>query len=116
MLNKRSEEGIRGRAEAENMSLTYTRSHWAFYGRCLYSCSQVWFHVNEQLPVGSQKSLPDQAPYMCETALDVSEGVSRDEETLQPTVYLNKLPEKFPEGARIFVVDPMLATDFLEDV
>ncbi|XP_010692326.2 uracil phosphoribosyltransferase [Beta vulgaris subsp. vulgaris] len=37
-------------------------------------------------------------------------GVSRDEETLQPTVYLNKLPEKFPEGARIFVVDPMLAT------
>ncbi|XP_048499943.1 uncharacterized protein LOC104895780 isoform X4 [Beta vulgaris subsp. vulgaris] len=90
MLNKRSEEGIRGRAEAENMSLTYTRSHWAFYGRCLYSCSQVWFHVNEQLPVGSQKSLPDQAPYMCETALDVSEGVSRDEETLQPTVYLNK--------------------------
>ncbi|XP_021717602.1 uracil phosphoribosyltransferase-like [Chenopodium quinoa] len=37
-------------------------------------------------------------------------GVSRDEETLQPTVYLNKLPEKFPEGARILVVDPMLAT------
>ncbi|KMT19535.1 hypothetical protein BVRB_1g011580 isoform A [Beta vulgaris subsp. vulgaris] len=50
---------------------------------------------------------------MCETALDVSEGVSRDEETLQPTVYLNKLPEKFPEGARIFVVDPMLATGVL---
>ncbi|XP_057249274.1 uncharacterized protein LOC104895780 isoform X5 [Beta vulgaris subsp. vulgaris] len=78
MLNKRSEEGIRGRAEAENMSLTYTRSHWAFYGRCLYSCSQVWFHVNEQLPVGSQKSLPDQAPYMCETALDVSEGCPKN--------------------------------------
>lgn len=37
-------------------------------------------------------------------------GVSRDEETLLPTVYLNKLPEKFPEGARVFVVDPMLAT------
>ncbi|KAJ8747137.1 hypothetical protein K2173_001694 [Erythroxylum novogranatense] len=37
-------------------------------------------------------------------------GVSRDEETLQPTVYLNKLPDKFPEGSRIFVVDPMLAT------
>ncbi|XP_038880874.1 uracil phosphoribosyltransferase isoform X2 [Benincasa hispida] len=37
-------------------------------------------------------------------------GISRDEETLQPTVYLNKLPENFPEGCRIFVVDPMLAT------
>ncbi|XP_011094915.1 uracil phosphoribosyltransferase isoform X2 [Sesamum indicum] len=37
-------------------------------------------------------------------------GISRDEETLQPTVYLNKLPEKFPEGSRVFVIDPMLAT------
>ncbi|KAL3639498.1 hypothetical protein CASFOL_017405 [Castilleja foliolosa] len=37
-------------------------------------------------------------------------GISRDEETLQPSVYLNKLPKKFPEGARVFVVDPMLAT------
>ncbi|KAL0545134.1 hypothetical protein IC582_020278 [Cucumis melo] len=37
-------------------------------------------------------------------------GISRDEETLQPTVYLNKLPENFPDGCRIFVVDPMLAT------
>ncbi|XP_057531663.1 uracil phosphoribosyltransferase [Amaranthus tricolor] len=37
-------------------------------------------------------------------------GLARDEETLQPTVYLNRLPEKFPEGTRILVVDPMLAT------
>ncbi|GFQ07555.1 uracil phosphoribosyltransferase, partial [Phtheirospermum japonicum] len=37
-------------------------------------------------------------------------GISRDEETLQPSVYLNKLPQNFPEGARVFVVDPMLAT------
>ncbi|XP_022151469.1 uracil phosphoribosyltransferase [Momordica charantia] len=37
-------------------------------------------------------------------------GISRDEETLQPTIYLNKLPENFAEGSRIFVVDPMLAT------
>ncbi|KAL6138775.1 hypothetical protein ACLB2K_064054 [Fragaria x ananassa] len=33
-----------------------------------------------------------------------------DEETLLPTVYLNKLPEKFPEGSRVFLFDPMLAT------
>ncbi|KAK4796447.1 hypothetical protein SAY86_028773 [Trapa natans] len=37
-------------------------------------------------------------------------GVSRDEETLQPTVYLNKLPDNLPENSRVFVVDPMLAT------
>ncbi|XP_076910345.1 uracil phosphoribosyltransferase-like [Bidens hawaiensis] len=37
-------------------------------------------------------------------------GVSRNEETLQPTVYLNKLPKKFSEGTRVFIVDPMLAT------
>ncbi|KAF6176018.1 hypothetical protein GIB67_032641 [Kingdonia uniflora] len=37
-------------------------------------------------------------------------GISRDEETLQPTIYLNKLPETLPEGSRVLVVDPMLAT------
>lgn len=37
-------------------------------------------------------------------------GIGRNEETLQPTVYLNKLPDKFPEGSRVFLVDPMLAT------
>lgn len=37
-------------------------------------------------------------------------GVSRNEETLEPTVYLNKLPDKFSAGTRVFVVDPMLAT------
>ncbi|XP_065854426.1 uracil phosphoribosyltransferase isoform X2 [Euphorbia lathyris] len=37
-------------------------------------------------------------------------GMSRDEETLQPTIYLNKLPDKFPAETRVFVVDPMLAT------
>uniref|UniRef100_A0A2P2JU79 uracil phosphoribosyltransferase n=1 Tax=Rhizophora mucronata TaxID=61149 RepID=A0A2P2JU79_RHIMU len=37
-------------------------------------------------------------------------GLSRDEETLQPTLYLNKLPDKFPEGSRVLVMDPMLAT------
>ncbi|KAE8689789.1 Uracil phosphoribosyltransferase [Hibiscus syriacus] len=37
-------------------------------------------------------------------------GASRNEDTLLPTVYLNKLPEKFPEGSPVFLVDPMLAT------
>lgn len=37
-------------------------------------------------------------------------GLVRDETTLQPSMYLNKLPERFPEGARVLVADPMLAT------
>ncbi|KAL7590212.1 uracil phosphoribosyltransferase [Lactuca sativa] len=37
-------------------------------------------------------------------------GISRNEETLEASVYLNKLPDKFPAGTRVFIVDPMLAT------
>ncbi|PKU69421.1 uracil phosphoribosyltransferase isoform X1 [Dendrobium catenatum] len=37
-------------------------------------------------------------------------GMRRDETTLQPSIYLNNLPDKFPEGSRVLVVDPMLAT------
>uniref|UniRef100_A0A7N0RJH0 uracil phosphoribosyltransferase n=1 Tax=Kalanchoe fedtschenkoi TaxID=63787 RepID=A0A7N0RJH0_KALFE len=36
-------------------------------------------------------------------------GASRDEETLETTIYLNKLPEKFSDGSKVFVVDPVLA-------
>eukprot|EP00270_Netrium_digitus_P016494 TRINITY_DN5929_c0_g1_i2.p1 TRINITY_DN5929_c0_g1~~TRINITY_DN5929_c0_g1_i2.p1 ORF type:complete len:303 (+),score=52.06 TRINITY_DN5929_c0_g1_i2:142-1050(+) len=37
-------------------------------------------------------------------------GYARDETTLLPTLYLNKLPEKFEDGERVLIVDPMLAT------
>lgn len=37
-------------------------------------------------------------------------GFSRDEKTLQPHLYLNKLPDKLPEESHVLVVDPMLAT------
>lgn len=37
-------------------------------------------------------------------------GFVRNEETLEPLMYLNKLPERFEEGARVLVADPMLAT------
>ncbi|TKW26962.1 hypothetical protein SEVIR_3G225300v4 [Setaria viridis] len=37
-------------------------------------------------------------------------GLRRDEETLEPSIYLNNLPDKIPEGTRVLVVDPMLAT------
>ncbi len=37
-------------------------------------------------------------------------GMKRDEETLQPHCYLNKLPEKFNPQTRVLLTDPMLAT------
>lgn len=37
-------------------------------------------------------------------------GLARDEETLQPHCYLNKLPEKFDPQTRVLITDPMLAT------
>jgi uracil phosphoribosyltransferase len=37
-------------------------------------------------------------------------GLVRDEKTLQPSTYLNKLPEKFQPQTRVLVTDPMLAT------
>ncbi|URE13639.1 uracil phosphoribosyltransferase [Musa troglodytarum] len=37
-------------------------------------------------------------------------GMRRDEMTLEPSLYLNKLPDKFQEGSHILLIDPMLAT------
>ncbi|XP_047043081.1 uracil phosphoribosyltransferase-like [Lolium rigidum] len=37
-------------------------------------------------------------------------GMARNETTLQPSVYLNKLPVSFPKECNILLVDPMLAT------
>ncbi|MBC1218864.1 uracil phosphoribosyltransferase [Nostoc sp. UCD121] len=37
-------------------------------------------------------------------------GLARDEETLQPHCYLNKLPEQFDPQTRVLITDPMLAT------
>jgi len=37
-------------------------------------------------------------------------GLARNEETLQPTCYLNKLPQRFHPETRVLILDPMLAT------
>ena len=37
-------------------------------------------------------------------------GIVRNEETLQPSFYLNKLPDRLDPQARILILDPMLAT------
>lgn len=39
--------------------------------------TQVWFRVNQQLPVGQQKSLPDQPPEMSHGTSGMHEGVSK---------------------------------------
>lgn len=37
-------------------------------------------------------------------------GLVRNEETLEPACYLNKLPEKFDPQTRVLITEPMLAT------
>lgn len=37
-------------------------------------------------------------------------GLVRNEETLEPSCYLNKLPERFDPQTRVLILDPMLAT------
>jgi uracil phosphoribosyltransferase len=37
-------------------------------------------------------------------------GLRRDEQTLQAISYYEKLPEKLPSDAKVYVLDPMLAT------
>lgn len=37
-------------------------------------------------------------------------GMVRDEETLEVSCYLNKLPQQFDPGTRILITEPMLAT------
>ena len=77
--------------------------------------SQATF-INSQIPIavipilraglalweGAQTVLPVASIYHL--------GLVRDEETLEPSCYLNKLPEKFAPETRILILDPMLAT------
>lgn len=37
-------------------------------------------------------------------------GIVRNEQTLEPSIYLNKLPEKLNPQTRVLICDPMLAT------
>ncbi|XP_064941915.1 uracil phosphoribosyltransferase isoform X1 [Musa acuminata AAA Group] len=55
-------------------------------------------------------ALAEHAPSVLPASVTYHLGMHRDETTLEPSVYLNNLPDKFPEGSRILIVDPMLAT------
>ncbi|AFZ54317.1 uracil phosphoribosyltransferase [Cyanobacterium aponinum AL20118] len=54
------------------------------------------------LAEGSQTILPLASTYHL--------GMIRDEKTLNPTCYLNKLPTQFTADTHILILDPMLAT------
>ncbi|MGC1309028.1 MAG: uracil phosphoribosyltransferase [Phormidesmis sp.] len=51
---------------------------------------------------GIQSAVPNSVTYHI--------GLARNEETLEPTWYLNKLPEKFEPNTRLIISEPMLAT------
>ncbi|MGB3571660.1 MAG: uracil phosphoribosyltransferase [Phormidesmis sp.] len=51
---------------------------------------------------GIQSAVPNSSTYHI--------GLARNEETLEPTWYLNKLPAKFEPNTRIIISEPMMAT------
>jgi uracil phosphoribosyltransferase len=51
---------------------------------------------------GIQSAVPNASTYHV--------GLARDEATLQPVWYLNKLPERFEPNTRLIISEPMLAT------
>ncbi|MGB3508961.1 MAG: uracil phosphoribosyltransferase [Microcoleaceae cyanobacterium] len=80
----------------------------------LAECSATF--VNPQIPIvvipilraglglleGAQTVLPLASVYHL--------GMVRNEETLEPSCYLNKLPSEFAPNVRVLICDPMLAT------
>jgi len=51
---------------------------------------------------GIQSAVPNSSTYHI--------GLARNEETLEPTWYLNKLPAKFEPNTRVIISEPMMAT------
>ncbi|RRT84265.1 hypothetical protein B296_00000051, partial [Ensete ventricosum] len=78
-----------------------------------------WISVlrNEQTPCATFKSAMAELGRLLiyEASRDwlVCQSMRRDEMTLEPSLYLNKLPDKFQEGSHILLIDPMLATGVL---
>ncbi len=72
--------------------------------------------INPEIPVAivpvlrAGLSLLDGAQALLPLASIYHIGLVRDEETLQPSCYLNKLPEQFAPEIRILISEPMLAT------
>ena len=80
----------------------------------LTECSATF--VNPEVPIGivpilrAGLVLLDGAQDILPIAAIYHLGLARNEETLEPTCYLNKLPGKFSPETRIMILEPMLAT------
>ncbi|MCU0570451.1 MAG: uracil phosphoribosyltransferase [Oculatellaceae cyanobacterium Prado106] len=72
--------------------------------------------INPEIPIAvipilrAGLSLLDGAQALLPLASIYHIGVVRNEETLEPTVYLNKFPEQFPPETKVLITEPMLAT------
>lgn len=80
----------------------------------LASCSATF--INPQVPLAvvpilrAGLALLDGAQTLLPLASTYHLGLVRDEETLEVSCYLNKLPPRFAPETRILILDPMLAT------
>lgn len=72
--------------------------------------------INPEIPVAvvpilrAGLALLDGAQSLLPLASIYHLGMVRDEETLEPTCYLNKMPAQFPGQTHVLITDPMLAT------
>jgi len=77
-------------------------------------CSATF--VNPEMPIGivpilrAGLVLLDEVQKVLPVAAVYHLGLARDESTLEPACYLNKLPDRFTPQTRIMILEPMLAT------
>lgn len=80
----------------------------------LAQCSGTF--VNPEVPMGivpilrAGLALLEEVQKVLPLASVYHLGLVRNESSLEPSCYLNKLPEKFDEETRIVILEPMLAT------
>jgi uracil phosphoribosyltransferase len=123
-----------GIARDENTPPTLFKTAMIELGRWLtYEASREWLatidtqiktplaecdatFINPQIPIAvvpilrAGLALLEGAQTLLPLASTYHLGLVRDEETLQPTCYLNKLPVQFAPQTRILILEPMLAT------
>ena len=72
--------------------------------------------INPEMPIGvvpilrAGLILLDGVQQILPLASTYHLGLARNESTLEPECYLNKLPDRFDAQARIIILEPMLAT------
>lgn len=80
----------------------------------LTQCSATF--VNPEMPIGivpivrAGLVLLDEVQKVLPVAAVYHLGLVRDESSLEPSCYLNKLPDRFDPQTRIVILEPMLAT------